>query len=343
MTEATDVLLEATGLTKSFPAGTNVLGRATGWQHAVRGVDLRVARGETLAVVGESGAGKSTAGRLVLRLIEPDAGQVRLDGIDVLSLRAKPLRTLRKRMQMIFQDPYGSLDPRMVVEDAVGEPLTVHFGTRGDERRRKVLELLDRVGIGEHQAERYPYEFSGGQLQRIAIARALAVEPDLIVCDEPVAALDLSIRAQVVNLLHELQRERGVAYVFISHDLSLVRLIADRVAVMYLGSVVEEGATAALFANPRHPYTRALLDVIPVADPRRRAERSRKAKQAARPHDGERESTGCAYAPRCPEAMDRCWTEPPSLGALADGTQVSCHLHTAATPVPVEISTQVAL
>ena len=330
-----ELLLEATGLTKSFPAGRNLLGRATGWRHAVRGVDLRIARGETLAVVGESGAGKSTVGRLVLRLIEPDAGQVRLDGIDVLSLRSKPLRALRKRMQMIFQDPYGSLDPRMVVEDAVGEPLTVHFGTKGEARRRKVLELLDRVGIGEHQAERYPYEFSGGQLQRIAIARALAVEPDLIVCDEPVAALDVSIRAQVVNLLHELQRERGVAYVFVSHDLSLVRLIAQRVAVMYQGSVVEEGETAALFANPRHPYTRALLDVIPVADPRRRAARvrDRKARQAA--DDGERESTGCAYAPRCPEVMDKCWSEPPALGAAADGTSVSCHLHTTATPVEI--------
>ena len=330
-----ELLLEATGLTKSFPAGTNLLGRPTGWRHAVRGVDLRVARGETLAVVGESGAGKSTVGRLVLRLIEPDAGQVSLDGIDVLSLRAKPLRALRKRMQMIFQDPYGSLDPRMVVEDAVGEPLTVHFGTKGEARRRKVLELLDRVGIGEHQAERYPYEFSGGQLQRIAIARALAVEPDLIVCDEPVAALDVSIRAQVVNLLHELQRERGVAYVFVSHDLSLVRLIASRVAVMYQGSVVEEGETATLFANPRHPYTRALLDVIPVADPRRRAARvrDRKALQAA--DDGERESTGCAYAPRCPEVMDRCWSEPPVLGAADDGTSVSCHLHTTATPVEI--------
>jgi oligopeptide transport system ATP-binding protein len=288
--------------------------------------------------VGESGAGKSTVGRLLLRLIEPDAGTVHLDGTDVLALRPKPLRALRKRMQMIFQDPYGSLDPRMVVEDAVGEPLTVHFGTKGEARRRKVLELLDRVGIGEHHAGRYPYEFSGGQLQRIAIARALAVEPDLIVCDEPVAALDVSIRAQVVNLLHEIRRERGVAYVFISHDLSLVRLIADRVAVMYLGSIVEEGDTATLFAEPRHPYTRALLDVIPVADPRRRTERARKARRAVTVHPGEdrdRESAGCAYAPRCPEAMDACWTEPPTLQALDDGTRVSCHLHGRRTPVEI--------
>lgn len=330
----TEALLEATSLTKSFPARRNLLGRPTGWTHAVRGVDLRVARGETLAVVGESGAGKSTVGRMVLRLIEPDAGRVRLDGVDVLALDSKELRALRKRMQMIFQDPYGSLDPRMVVEEAVGEPLTVHFGMRGAERRARVLELLDRVGIGEHQAERYPYEFSGGQLQRIAIARALAVEPDLIVCDEPVAALDVSIRAQVINLLHELQRERGVAYVFISHDLSLVRLIATRVAVMYQGSVVEEGDTAMLFASPRHPYTQALLDVIPVADPRRRHQRASAAKQVAASGDGERASAGCAYAPRCPHAMDVCWVEAPHLGTAGDGTTVSCHLHpSAATPV----------
>jgi ABC-type oligopeptide transport system ATPase subunit len=273
----TETLLEATGLAKRFPTGTNLLGRPTGWTHAVQGVDLRVARGETLAVVGESGAGKSTIGRILLRLVEPDEGSVTLDGVDVLALGSKQLRALRKRMQMVFQDPFSSLDPLMVVEDAVGEPLTVHFGLKGDDRRTRVLELLDRVGIGEHQAERYPYEFSGGQLQRIAIARALAVEPDLIVCDEPVAALDVSIRAQVINLLDDLQQERGVAYVFISHDLSLVRLIADRVAVMYQGRIVEEGETAALFEDPQHPYTRALLDVIPVADPRRRADRIRAA------------------------------------------------------------------
>jgi ABC-type oligopeptide transport system ATPase subunit len=276
----TETLLEATGLAKRFPTGTNLLGRPTGWTHAVQGVDLRVARGETLAVVGESGAGKSTVGRILLRLVEPDEGSVTLDGVDVLALGSKQLRALRKRMQMVFQDPFSSLDPLMVVEDAVGEPLTVHFGLKGDERRTRVLELLDRVGIGEHQAERYPYEFSGGQLQRIAIARALAVEPDLIVCDEPVAALDVSIRAQVINLLDDLQQERGVAYVFISHDLSLVRLIADRVAVMYQGRIVEEGETAALFEDPQHPYTRALLDVIPVADPRRRADRVRAARRA---------------------------------------------------------------
>jgi peptide/nickel transport system ATP-binding protein len=267
-------LLVAEGLVKTFPVGRSLLGRPTEHRHAVRGVDLHVARGETLAVVGESGAGKSTVGRMVLRLVEPDEGQVRLDGIDLLVLQPRPLRALRRRMQMIFQDPFSSLDPRMVVEDAVAEPLVVHFGTKGPGRRRRVLELLDRVGIAEHHAERYPHELSGGQLQRIAIARALAVEPDLIVCDEPVAALDVSIRGQVVNLLQDLQEERGVAYVFISHDLSLVRHIAHRVAVMRQGEVVEEGATAALFDAPQHEYTRTLLDAIPVPDPRRRRDRA---------------------------------------------------------------------
>jgi oligopeptide transport system ATP-binding protein len=271
-----EVLLEATGLKKSFLTGRNSLGRPKGWSHAVRGVDLRVGRGETVAIVGESGAGKSTVGRLVLRLIEPDEGDIRLDGIDVRALGRKDLRAMRKRMQMIFQDPYSSLDPRILIEDAVGEPLTVHFGIKGVERRRRVLELLDRVGISSHQAERYPHEFSGGQLQRIAIARALAVEPDIIVCDEPVAALDVSIRAQVINLLHDLQRERGVAYIFISHDLSLVRVISHRILVMCGGEVVEEGEPTQLYTNPSHPYTKALLDVIPVADPRRRPERASK-------------------------------------------------------------------
>jgi oligopeptide transport system ATP-binding protein len=269
-----ELLLDATGLTKSFPAAGRGRRRSSAPVPAVRGVDLRLRRGETLAVVGESGAGKSTLGRLVLRLIEPDQGSIRLDGIDVRALPRTELRALRKRMQMIFQDPYSSLDPRMIVEDAVGEPLAVHFGMRGLDRRRRVLALLDRVGITEAQAQRYPHEFSGGQLQRIAIARALAVEPDLIVCDEPVAALDVSIRAQVINLLQELQAERGVAYIFISHDLALVRVIAHRIAVMYRGAILEEADAATLYAHPADPYTRGLLEAMPVPDPRRRPDRT---------------------------------------------------------------------
>jgi peptide/nickel transport system ATP-binding protein len=267
------VLLEASGLVKSFPTGKSVLGRPAGRTLAVRGVDLKVNRGETLAVVGESGAGKSTLGRLLLRLIEPDEGQVRLDGVEVLDLRRKELRALRKRMQMIFQDPYSSFDPRMTIADTIGESLSVHFGMKGTERRARVADLLERVGIGQLQAQRYAHEFSGGQLQRIAIARALAVEPDVIVCDEPVAALDVSIRAQIINLLNEIQRERGVAYVFITHDLSLVPIIAQRVAVMYEGQVIEESESAALFENPQHEYTRVLLGAVPIPDPRLRKDR----------------------------------------------------------------------
>lgn len=321
-----EVLLRAAGLEKAFPLGRDILGRATGESRAVRGVDLTLARGETLAVVGESGAGKSTLGRLLLRLIEPDAGSIHLDDVDLRALRPKQLRKVRKRMQMIFQDPFSSFDPRMVVEDSVADPLKLHFGLKGAELRSRVLALLDRVGISAHHAERYPYEFSGGQLQRIAIARALAVEPDLVVCDEPVAALDVSVRAQVVNLLDELQRERVVAYLFISHDLSLVRAIAHRVAIMYRGRVVEEGPTATVYDHARHPYTRALLDAIPIPDPRRRAEREAAAKHINIDSTDVGES-GCAYAPRCPLAMAKCRTEAPQLeNDRGTGERVRCHL-----------------
>lgn len=320
----TSTLLDATALTKSFVTGRDLLGRPRGWTYAVNGVDLQVAAGETVAVVGESGAGKSTLGRLVLRLIEPDGGTIHLDGTDVRAESHKQMRVLRKRMQMIFQDPYSSLDPRMVIEDAVGEPLRVHFGMKGVDLRRQTMDLLDRVGISQMQAERYPHEFSGGQLQRIAIARALAVEPDLVVCDEPVAALDVSIRAQVINLLHDLQQERGVAYIFISHDLSLVRLISDRILVMYQGKVVEEADPATLYASPRHPYTRDLLDVIPVPDPRRRRQETDRDSRPDEITEGAT-SAGCNYAPRCQYAEQRCSTEAPELRVVAGGRRVSCH------------------
>jgi ABC-type glutathione transport system ATPase component len=284
-------LLLAEGLRKSFPAGRGLLGRARGMQHAVRGVDVSLDRGETLAVVGESGAGKSTLGRMLLRLVEPDAGTLRLAGIDLLALGRRELRATRRRMQMVFQDPYSSFDPRMPVGDSVGHPLTLHLGLHGAARRARVLELLERVGIDADQAQRRPDEFSGGQLQRIAVARALAVEPDLVVCDEPVAALDVSVRAQVVNLLAELQRERGVSYVLVSHDLSLVRAIAHRVAIMRDGEVVEQGPAAAVFADPHHPYTKSLLDAVPIPDPRRRPVRGR---SDANPKE---ETAGCNSKP----------------------------------------------
>jgi peptide/nickel transport system ATP-binding protein/oligopeptide transport system ATP-binding protein len=261
-------LLEVSGLVKSYPARRNVFGRVRERTTVTNNVSFTLDRGETVGIVGESGAGKSTVGRLALRLIEPDSGAVTFDGENVLTLSRSQLRSFRQRAQMIFQDPFSSLDPHMTIRDAVGEPLTIHRGLKGHERDSAVIELLERVGMRADQLDKYPREFSGGQLQRIAIARALTTEPDFIVCDEPVAALDVSIQAQVLNLLVDLQRERGLSYVFISHDLSLVRFLAHRVVVMRRGEIVETGATEDIFANPRHPYTQTLLDAIP--DPRAR-------------------------------------------------------------------------
>lgn len=264
-----DNLLEVSGLNKSYVTKRNVLGRPTRTLHAVKDVSFNLKRGETVGIVGETGAGKSTVGRLVLRLIEADSGSVVFDGQEIMELGKKDLRSLRQRAQMIFQDPFSSLDPRMVIRDAVGEPFTVHQGLRGEERDTRVLELLERVGMRVDQLDRYPREFSGGQLQRIAIARALTTEPDFIVCDEPVAALDVSIQAQVLNLLVDLQHERGLGYLFISHDLSLVRFLAHHVVVMYMGEVVEAGPTEQLFSDPQHPYTQKLISAIPSARPSR--------------------------------------------------------------------------
>ncbi|TQM11334.1 ABC transporter ATP-binding protein [Pseudonocardia kunmingensis] len=262
-------VVEVSGLYKSYPARRNMLGRVVETTDAVRDVGFTIEPGTTLGIVGETGAGKSTVGRLVLRLIEADSGTVSMFGEDVRALSAPQLRSLRRRAQMIFQDPFSSLDPRMVIRDVVGEPFTIHHGLRGEERDHRVLELLERVGMRADHLDRYPREFSGGQLQRIAIARALATDPDFIVCDEPVAALDVSIQAQVLNLLLDLQAERGISYLFISHDLSLVRFLAHRVAVMQRGEIVEMGDAEELFAEPRHPYTKALVAAIPTARPRR--------------------------------------------------------------------------
>ncbi|WP_232622169.1 ABC transporter ATP-binding protein [Rhodococcus rhodochrous] len=298
------------------------------------GVDITLDRGETLSVVGESGAGKSTVGRLILRLIEPDAGRVMMDGIEVTALGRKELRKHRRRMQLIFQDPFSSLDPRVSVGESVAEPLHILMGVRGPELRKRTLDLLDRVGITELQSDRYPHEFSGGQLQRIGIARALAVEPDLIVCDEPVAALDVSIRAQVINLLHDLQQEHGVAYLFISHDLSLVQVISHRIAVMYRGRVVEIASAEELYTNPRHPYTRTLIDLVPVPNPRLRARRPTLALL------NDRVSTGCAFAPRCALAVEKCWTQKPELLPVSSATSVACHVEAEATAVAGGVATK---
>ncbi|MER7003203.1 ATP-binding cassette domain-containing protein [Dactylosporangium sp. NPDC000555] len=264
-------LLEVTGLSKSFSSGRDLLGRRNRWTHAVRDVSFTIDRGECLAVVGESGAGKSTVGRMVLRLIEPDTGTITFDGVDVRSLKGGQMRRMRRRMQMIFQDPYSSLDPRMRVADAVAEPLVVHSTMDAAARERRVAELLDTVGLGSRYLARYPAELSGGQLQRVAIARALALNPSLIVCDEPVAALDVSVRAQVLNLLKDLQEEFGLAYLFVCHDLALVEVIADSVLVMAAGQVVERGSVEQIFRTPAEEYTKRLLAATPVPIPRHSA------------------------------------------------------------------------
>jgi oligopeptide/dipeptide ABC transporter ATP-binding protein len=315
-------LLEAENLVKHFVAGRSVFGRPTAYVKAVDGVSFSVAAGETLAIVGESGCGKSTVSRLVLRLIEPDAGSIRFEGRDLLALDANELRAFRRDAQIIFQDPYASLNPRMTVGQILTEPLALHDLVSPAQRQERVAELLRLVGLEPRFARRYPHEFSGGQRQRIAIARALAVEPKLIICDEPVSALDVSIRSQILNLLHDLQGRLGLAYIFVSHDLAVVKHIADRIAVMNLGQVVETAATQALFAAPRHPYSRALLSAIPV--PRPQAKRSRILLQGEMP-SALNPPPGCRFHTRCPFQVDRCRVEAPHLLADGSGHATACY------------------
>ena len=313
-------LLEVENLVKHFVADRSVFGRPTAFIKAVDGVTFSVDAGKTLALVGESGCGKSTVSRLVLRLIEPDAGRIRFEGRDLLALGASELRAFRREAQIIFQDPYASLNPRMTVSQILTEPLALHDLVPPPRRRERVEELLHLVGLEPRFARRYPHEFSGGQRQRIAIARALAVEPKLIVCDEPVSALDVSIRSQILNLLRDLQHRLGLAYIFVSHDLAVVKHIADRVAVMNLGGIVE--IADALFASPRHPYSRALLSAIPVPTPR--AKRSRIVLQGEMP-SALNPPPGCRFHTRCPYVVERCRVEPPQLLADAAGHLAACH------------------
>jgi oligopeptide/dipeptide ABC transporter ATP-binding protein len=315
-------LLEVKNLVKHFVADRSVFGRPTAFIRAVDGVSFHVDAGETLALVGESGCGKSTVSRLVLRLIEPDSGRVHFEGRDLLAMDANQLRAFRRDAQIIFQDPYGSLNPRMTIGQILTEPLALHDLVPSARRRERVEELLRLVGLEPRFARRYPHEFSGGQRQRVAIARALAVEPKLIICDEPVSALDVSIRSQILNLLRDLQDRLGLAYIFVSHDLAVVKHIADRVAVMNLGGIVETADAQALFASPRHPYSRALLSAIPVPNPR--AKRSRMLLQGEMPSALDPPS-GCRFHTRCPYVIERCRVEPPELLADSAGHATACH------------------
>jgi oligopeptide/dipeptide ABC transporter ATP-binding protein len=312
-------MLAAEHLVKNFPVVTGFFGRGGGVVHAVDDVSFTLDRGETLALVGESGCGKSTVGRLVLRLLEPTAGAVRFDGADIGAFSESALRSQRRRMQIIFQDPYASLNPRMTVGQILGEPLRLHGLARGRERER-ICELLGLVGLARAHADRYPHEFSGGQRQRIGIARALAVEPSLIVCDEPVSALDVSIQAQVINLLSDLQDRLGLAFLFIAHDLAVVKHIASRVAVMYLGRIVETGTRDDIFNAPRHPYTQALLSAVPVPAPGLR--RQRIVLQGDVPSPIAR-PTGCHFHTRCPHARPVCAEQQPLLDGAPHAA--ACH------------------
>jgi peptide/nickel transport system ATP-binding protein/oligopeptide transport system ATP-binding protein len=317
-------LLEVADLIKHYPVRRGLLGRRAGTVHAVDGVSFSLQAGETLGLVGESGCGKSTVARSVLRLVEPSSGRICLKGHDITHLGRTELRQHRRAMQIVFQDPFASLNPRMSAGDIVGEPLSVHGLASGRERAERVAELFAQVGLRVDQMRNFPHQFSGGQRQRICIARALALKPDLIVCDEPVSALDVSIQAQVINLLVDLQRAHGFSYLFIAHDLAVVAHISHRVAVMYLGRIVEIADKSELFNNPRHPYTQALLASVPVADPRVR--------RLTPMVDGDVPSpvnppSGCAFHTRCRYAMERCKTERPALVEAGSRHQVACLLN----------------
>ncbi len=320
-------LLQVTGLTKYFPIRKGIFSRVAGQVRAVDGVSFHVRKGETLGLVGESGCGKTTTGRCILRLIEPTSGSVRFEGQEVTTLGRDALRAMRRRMQIVFQDPYSSLNPRLTIGSMLAEPLEIHGLAKGAKARERIAELLTLVGLSPDHARRYPHEFSGGQRQRLGIARALAVEPQLVVLDEPVSALDVSIQAQIINLLQDLQKRIGLTYLFVAHDLSVVEHISDRVAVMYLGRIVEMADRDALYADPRHPYTKSLLSAVPVPDPDRRSRRIVLKGDVPSPA---RPPSGCHFHPRCFLAeqvggLARCSAEDPALREVSPGHWVACH------------------
>ena len=327
MPDTAKPLVEVRGLKMYFPITAGILRRKVGDVKAVDDVSFSIMEGETLGLVGESGCGKSTCGRAVLRLYDPTAGSIRIDGAEIGTLSQSSLRPLRPKMQMVFQDPQASLNARMTVASIISEPLDEHTKMTRAEKLARVYELMDAVGLNRDFANRYPHEFSGGQRQRIGIARALALNPKFIVCDEPIAALDVSIQAQVVNLLEDLQDKFGLTYLFISHDLSMVRHICDRVAVMYLGRIVEIAPRDALYGNPQHPYTQALLSAVPEPDPVSESTRQRIILQGDVPSPA-KPPKGCNFCTRCPRVMPVCRETKPDLREIAPGQFVACHLHT---------------
>jgi len=326
MNQKNDVLVRVKGLKMYFPITQGIIfQRRVGDIRAVDGISFNVRRRETLGLVGESGCGKSTTGRAILQLYRPTAGDIEFDGQSLVQMKGEPLRRMRRRMQMIFQDPYASLNPRMTVGNIIGEPLDVHNIMSSRERRERVQELLQIVGLNPYFVNRYPHEFSGGQRQRIGVARALAVRPEFIVCDEPISALDVSIQAQIINLLEELQEEFGLTYLFIAHDLSVVRHISDRVAVMYLGKLVELTDRATLYENPLHPYTKALLSAVPIPDPVVEDQRRRTILKGEVPSPANPPS-GCNFHTRCPSKLPVCDQVDPEWQDVGGGHWVACHL-----------------
>lgn len=324
MSENTSYLIEVKNLKKWFVAKTSFFGKPLKYVHAIDGVSFGIKRGETLGLVGESGCGKTTVGRTIIRIYDPTDGAVYYKGKDIALLSERELKPYRQKVQMIFQDPYASLNPRMTVSDIITEPLVIHKLVKPEEYQNRVYELLEMVGLNPEHANRYPHEFSGGQRQRVGIARALAASPEFIICDEPISALDVSIQAQIVNLLEDLQEQLKLTYLFIAHDLAMVRHISDRIAVMYLGEIVEIGSSDELCDNPKHPYTIALLSAVPIPDPKIERKRKRIILKGDIPSPVDPPS-GCRFHTRCHKARSECKIEVPELKGVGNGHMVACH------------------